>query len=568
MGVYQLVNQRISSYENYRMQSGDYFLWQKTTKTNSIASYKKYLSNYPQGFFYKEAQLRYDTLENKRIEKEKQKAAERKRLEEEKRKKAEQRKKQQLIKEEKIRKENEDWSFAKNEKSIKGFEKYLDNYPKGKYISEAKLLIKDVRSWELAMLGNNLTKLQEYIQKYPNGLFYDQAINLKETRINDEKAFWKQAVREREVHLFKKYIDIYRDDGSHLKEAANNIKDIELWNSLQDTLLDYENYLNSFDDGLFVKEVEEKRKSYIENEDKKWNKATEKLTIDSLTEYKEQYPTGRYIAEADITIREISTWEALKEKNNIESCNEYLKQFKYGFFRVEAEELINSLIQKEQMSWDNAEKEKSLIGYEGYLNDYPNGNFVELAIKRVASIKKSALLKEKYSSNKLKLLEIVTCLADIMRLINVIAAISIPVFALMFLVALFFETYGFWDFMKMLISGVFSLAIYTFIMFPIFVYITNLIFFILTKFLSFINRRIYKHEEKFELYLGDFYDVEQCFWSEIYGRLKIDFLDYPLEGHTEPFVDDPCSEYVNYAVTKKGLLRKKKYIDLTNVYEL
>src|SRR5690554_244727 len=78
----------------------------------------------------------------------------------------------------KIREENNLFQFAKNEKSVTGFKKYLEKYPNGRFLHEAKRLLEnqyEVDAWELAQQTAIIPAYTEYMVAYPKGGHVDTA---------------------------------------------------------------------------------------------------------------------------------------------------------------------------------------------------------------------------------------------------------------------------------------------------------------------------------------------------------------------------------------------------------
>ncbi|MDP8171626.1 hypothetical protein QJU96_10060 [Pasteurella skyensis] len=253
MSIYHKINQSIPTYEDYDILCNDYFLWQKSAKTDSEASHKRYLSKYPNGYFSEQAQSRYRTLENQRIERERRQAEERKRLEEKKRKKEAQRKEQQRLKAEAKRKEDVAWNKAFDSLTIEALNQYKEQYPNGRYVVQANAVIHDIKAWEFAKLKNTLIAYDEYLANFSDGLFVDKAEYGKELCIKQEDSTWQKAFDSLTIEALNQYKDQYQN-GRYIKDANKTIEDINAWNMAKEmnNIDSYTSYLNNFSKGCFV----------------------------------------------------------------------------------------------------------------------------------------------------------------------------------------------------------------------------------------------------------------------------------------------------------------------------
>lgn len=71
-------------------------------------------------------------------------------------------------------KEKKTWDNARVENSIKSYENYLKEYPKGKFADSAAFYIEGFK-WDFFSKGNSIDSYEEYLKNYPEGRYVDSA---------------------------------------------------------------------------------------------------------------------------------------------------------------------------------------------------------------------------------------------------------------------------------------------------------------------------------------------------------------------------------------------------------
>ena len=83
--------------------------------------------------------------------------------------------------------QNKIWEITKTENTIKSYQKYLSEYPDGKYADSAKLKIEQI-SWEQVMNEASIETFNQFLSEFPNGQYASKA-NKKIEEINWENAY-------------------------------------------------------------------------------------------------------------------------------------------------------------------------------------------------------------------------------------------------------------------------------------------------------------------------------------------------------------------------------------------
>ncbi len=139
-------------------------------RINSIESYEKFLSKYPNSEYEKEVRERIEQLE---------------------------------------------WQRAKSANTVASYENYLKMYPSGKFKTNAKASIEKLY-WKIAKKNNTIASYKEYIKRYPQGTFISDAIS----RI--EELNWQHAKALNTIDAYEKYLSKY-PTGNFIEEAKRKI---------------------------------------------------------------------------------------------------------------------------------------------------------------------------------------------------------------------------------------------------------------------------------------------------------------------------------------------------------
>ena len=185
---------------------------------------------------------------------------------------------------------------------------------------------------------------------------------------------------------------ISRLEASNSRDAMNKIADIKSslvafddneWKKAQesDTIDSYNSYLSKFPSGIHAQDCQMK----IDNlDDLVWTEAESKLSEIALNQYKSFFPSGKHIHQCDEYLNDLP-WLTVKSKKPAPTIDDYENyQRSYpGKHVSEIQEAINTL--NDDKDWHNAESADSLDAYRAYLNQHPNGKYVNLANNAINS---------------------------------------------------------------------------------------------------------------------------------------------------------------------------------------
>lgn len=117
------------------------------------------------------------------------------------------------------------WATCRESKELVDLKKYIDEYPNGQHIAEARQLysqlIKEKTEWENAMGSNDEDVLRSFIINHPQSKYMIQVRGLLDDVV------WNKAVENNDKELFRKYINEF-PTGKHVGEARSKFEDLRL----------------------------------------------------------------------------------------------------------------------------------------------------------------------------------------------------------------------------------------------------------------------------------------------------------------------------------------------------
>ena len=113
-------------------------------------------------------------------------------------------------------------------------------------------------------------------------------------------------------------------------------------------------------------------------EEKDWQDARMKRSAEGYEQYLEQYPEGRFAADAREALENLRFKEVQKE-NTLDAFNGFLELHPDGQHAEEARRTV------EMLRWVQAQRQNSQGAYERYLEAYPEGRFAEEARDRLGA---------------------------------------------------------------------------------------------------------------------------------------------------------------------------------------
>lgn len=123
----------------------------------------------------------------------------------------------------------------------------------------------------------------------------------------------------------------------------------------------------------------------IQSEDQAWNSLQNSTDINEYEQYLTKYPNGRHHAEAqalyDKLNAELTDWATVSNSVDKYAVQTFLQKYPNGFCAARAKNKLDSL------SWIDACNLNKPEAYAQYIQDFPNGRYVNLAQQKTTQLK-------------------------------------------------------------------------------------------------------------------------------------------------------------------------------------
>ncbi|RKZ60276.1 MAG: hypothetical protein DRR08_11745 [Candidatus Parabeggiatoa sp. nov. 2] len=263
------------------------------------------------------------------------------------------------------------WQTIKASQTRDDYEGYITSFSDGIFHKEAQSQILEIKEFNVARNKDILAHYQKYLEKYPQGLFAQEAtkrsaelvpadigyqIIKSETNTEALKAYAKEFQDTGYSQLIKNYLQnlstgtpafqkaeklrskkayqqFVKDfpNSKWVKKARQRIAELDFWDKIQlsqQTLWDYEQYLNTYSDGFFRQQAAARIQ-----EIKDMTVARKKDMIQSYQRFLDKHPKGLFASKAQKRIAELKpakiAYQRIKAETNTEVLRAYLKQFRH-----------------------------------------------------------------------------------------------------------------------------------------------------------------------------------------------------------------------------------------------
>lgn len=339
--------------------------WEEASKQNTVSSYKKYLEQYQKGTFLGAAQAKIQALEEK----------------------------------ESLEKDVAYWNKIKDSKNPNDFEGYMQQFPKGLFVDMAVTSLKRLRSvasvskeveveealWEKVKGSSDPEDLRRYLNAYPQGIYVAQAkkrieniIAAKEKQDNLEIRIWEKIEQSKNIEDYKNYLQIY-PDGLFADLAKSRI------------------------DILLRMKADTEEMAF-------WNNIRESSKPEDFKEYLRRYPKGKYADLARMLERqlealkaereEIELWETIKDSKEPKDMDRYLVRYSKGRYADIAKQRRDELLRIKEGAYINFGKYYALVIGN---NEYKNLRKLKTAKSDAEAV--STLLNKEYGYEVVLLLD-------------------------------------------------------------------------------------------------------------------------------------------------------------------
>ena len=304
-----------------------------------------------------------------------------------------------------------------DDRTIKRAFKSIDK--KGSFISDAiKKKFSDIRASVFYMVSNDsiLPTIEiKHKEEERKEVLQLQPDDLTGHPLDQLKNYLEKYPRVKYSSIAKKNIDEMQ---SETDKAKAEQEDHECWENAktEDTIKSYRRYMSQFPSGknksdaeerIMVIESEIEETKRLQEEELLWKKASEEDNLESYTNYIATYPEGKYKDQANGRIADIrlkaeeglkqeeeKIWTKAKEEETIKGYKGYITLYPQGKYKDQAEENIRKIQlkaeeerkQREEQSWQQAEKGNTIASFRKYNSLYPNGKYSKQAADRIKEL--------------------------------------------------------------------------------------------------------------------------------------------------------------------------------------
>lgn len=152
------------------------------------------------------------------------------------------------------------WQDATSINTVKVYEKFLKQYPNSEHSDEAQEKIESLH-WQEAIAKQSRTALGNYLRVHPNGEHAAEAKYLIEIRKKEkakelEAKHWQEVNTKPSRHNLERYLRLH-PSGEHANEAKNLIENL-IWKGAKkaNRLVSYESFLNKYPTSKYAAEAQ------------------------------------------------------------------------------------------------------------------------------------------------------------------------------------------------------------------------------------------------------------------------------------------------------------------------
>lgn len=212
-------------------------------------------------------------------------------------------------------------NYSMNEiRSLNPLRNYIQNHPNGNYVYRAQSRVETI-IWIQTITSNNINLYQKYLDEYPKG---------KHVEVAKEYLYWKQVENSKNKRLLEGYLKKYYN-GRFVHDAQDKIQKIDWQETLQNNQIYYYK--------IFTEKYPSSKYTHIATDYIAWENAKDFDHIGAYEDYINNFQNGKFRNEA----REIVAWRTAVENNTIQAYKNYLVGFPNGINSKIAKELAEKM---------------------------------------------------------------------------------------------------------------------------------------------------------------------------------------------------------------------------------
>lgn len=283
------------------------------------------------------------------------------------------------------------WRTAQQAGDAPALSEYIENFPDGAYLAEARTLLAKIEQDERAAEAARAEAERAAAE--------NRAKNEAEAaRRQADEAAWAQAQAEDSIASYTSYLS-QRPDGAYAGQARTRRderqREQEAWDEASDinSLAAYRAYLTSFPDGARNAEAQQ-RIAQLEAQEKARSAAAAKAAAEAQEKSVREAEARRRTELEAARARERQSWATAESSNSVDGYRAYLEDYGDSANAATARDRIVDLEQQaraaaaqaEADAWAQAERTNTLAAYRSYLERFPEGAEADTAQARIAEL--------------------------------------------------------------------------------------------------------------------------------------------------------------------------------------
>jgi outer membrane protein assembly factor BamD (BamD/ComL family) len=256
------------------------------------------------------------------------------------------------------------------------------------------------KEYEKALQLNSISGYQTYQNRFSHSK-YKADVQARLDKLLEFDA-WNQACKVYTIDSFQNYLNKY-PFAAHSSEAAVIIKLIDYNNKLdaswrvaqfRNTIYEYNLFILNYPYSKY--EDDAKHRIYLIQESIAWSEAAQKKSIQSYSEYIDNFPNGENIWSAQAELKLLldfkykPLWDAAVKKNTIQGYKDFCANNPNSSYVQEA---WNKIAQIENSEWDKTTKKNTIQGYKDFIKKFPYNTNVAEAEKRIIDLEVDQIFK-------------------------------------------------------------------------------------------------------------------------------------------------------------------------------
>ena len=241
--------------------------------------------------------------------------------------------------------EDSSWQTAKATDTPEALNSYLETYPQGKHIQEAKTRLSELYevNWQAVSETRSVPELEQFIAQNPGSPYISDAQH-KINSIKDD-ARWRMVAQSRSESELNQFIQ-KNPNSRHIQAAKTRLSELykASWQAVSETrsVPELEQFIAQNPGNPYVSEAKLKIDSI--KDDARWSMVAQSRSESELNQFIQKNPNSRHIQTAKARITSFyNDYAWVKQQNSVAAYQRYIQQNPNSPYREQAEAKIIDL---------------------------------------------------------------------------------------------------------------------------------------------------------------------------------------------------------------------------------